>query len=69
MLMNKIIVNGKEYRYEIDQTVADLLRDLKLPQNGLAVVINDEIVPRKQLYGHRLQDGDRIEIIRAIGGG
>jgi sulfur carrier protein len=52
-------------------TVASLLNHLGIEggQKGIAVAVNDEVVPRSQWSAHALADGDRVEIIRATQGG
>lgn len=50
-------------------TLAALLHVLALDQVRCAVEINGELVPRTTHATHVLQAGDRVEIVRAIGGG
>ncbi len=65
----EIIVNG-ETRCVCDAlSVAQLLTEMSLPQQRLAVEVNMEIVPRSAYTTQQLQAGDRVEIIRAVGGG
>ncbi len=51
------------------QTVARLLEELELADKRVAVEVNQEIVPRSRYQAHRLHNADRVEIVRAIGGG
>ena len=63
-----IILNGESREFPAGTTVAALIEMLKL--NGrLAAERNGEIVPRSAHAATALTDGDRIEIVRAIGGG
>jgi sulfur carrier protein len=65
----EIELNGEARSVAQDQTLAGLIESLALSQKSLAVAVNREIVPR-QLWPERpLQAGDRIDIVRAIGGG
>ncbi len=65
----KISVNGQGRDIPAPLTVATLLQDLGLQGKRVAVEVNREIVPRT-LQGERvLQDGDRVEVVQAIGGG
>ncbi len=50
-------------------TVADLLVLLQLAGRRVAVELNLDIVPRSAHAEHRLQPGDRVEVVHAIGGG
>jgi len=64
-----IEVNGTPRQVAVDTTVADLLEQLSLPVDGLAVAIGRDIVPRSERSERRLAAGDRVEILRAVGGG
>jgi sulfur carrier protein len=46
-----------------------LIDRLELTGKRLAVEVNEEVVPRSLHAGYRLHDGDRVEIVHAIGGG
>ena len=65
----KITVNGEEYILPAETSVAELLKTLSVPQAGVAVAVNFEVVRRQALETTRIQDGDKIEIIRAVQGG
>ncbi|MHB1566140.1 MAG: sulfur carrier protein ThiS [Acidiferrobacter sp.] len=65
----RIIINGQPHEYRDAPTVAALLATLGLVGRRVAVEINTEILPRSRHHDHRLQDGDRVEVVQAIGGG
>ncbi len=65
----KIQVNGDTREYGADRTVADVIADLGLAGKRIAVELNKEILPYTQHASQRLQEGDRLEIVQAIGGG
>lgn len=65
----KIQVNGDSREYGADCTVADVIADLGLTGKRIAVELNKEILPYTQHADQRLQEGDRLEIVQAIGGG
>ncbi len=65
----QIIVNGTQREVAEGTSTKQLLEDLELQEARVAVEVNREIVPRSSLAQHRLQAGDRVEIVRAIGGG
>jgi sulfur carrier protein len=65
----EVFVNGETRQLPEGMTVAQLLEDMALTGKRLAVEINLEIVPRSIHGSHRLQAGDRVEIVHAIGGG
>lgn len=65
----KLRVNGEELETVEALSLRQLLELLRLPVDGVAVAVNQEVVPRGQQPQKFLTDGDRIEVIRAVGGG
>jgi thiamine biosynthesis protein ThiS len=66
----QIILNGKpEVLNKDTSTVHNLLNNLGIKQNNVAVEINLELVPRSLYQSHQIKDGDKIEIIHFVGGG
>ncbi len=66
--MKKITINGK-IADTTAETIDVLLKELSVPREGLAVAVNDEIIPRTHHSEHILNEGDVVEIIKPIGGG
>ena len=64
-----ILLNGQPREEPAELTVAELLARLKLPPRGIAVELNQQIVPRSRHAEQKLRDGDRIEIVSLVGGG
>ncbi|MDE3021293.1 MAG: sulfur carrier protein ThiS [Pseudomonadota bacterium] len=64
-----ITVNGKRQEIAEQKSVASLLFCLDLNGKRLAIELNGEILPRSQFASTLLADGDRLEIIVAVGGG
>jgi sulfur carrier protein len=65
----QVLVNGKAHRFERATDVCALLAELRLADRKVAVERNGEIVPRSAHAGTLLADGDRLEIVVAVGGG
>jgi thiamine biosynthesis protein ThiS len=65
----QIHVNGEAKAWRSGATVADLLRDLDLKTERVAVEVNLEILDRAAFAQHSLKEGDRVEILSFIGGG
>jgi sulfur carrier protein len=65
----QIIVNGNSTELPDGASMADLIERLALAGQRLAVEVNEELVPRSRFQAHRLESGDRVEIIHAVGGG
>ncbi len=67
--MIELIINGKPERLDDAPTVLALLEARQLAGKRLAVERNGEIVPKGQHAHTLLADGDRLEIVVAVGGG
>jgi len=65
----EIVLNGNRLPVQEGITVTGLLEAQQLAERRVAVEVNGEIVPRGRHAEHRLQPGDRIEIVHALGGG
>jgi sulfur carrier protein len=64
-----ITVNGEPCRTPAGNHVSDLIAQLGLDGRRVAVAIGREVVPRSEHTLRRLRDGDRVEILEAVGGG
>jgi sulfur carrier protein len=64
-----VTVNGDRTALPPGITVAGLLQRLDTAGKRVAVERNGEIVPRSQHAATALDDGDRLEIVIAVGGG
>ena len=65
----QIQLNGDAVELPDAMTVADLIVHLELTGKRLAVEVNEDIVPRSQHPELTLSEGDRVEVVHAIGGG
>jgi sulfur carrier protein len=64
-----LTVNGEAHSFEQPPSCQQLLERLNLAGKRVALERNGEIVPRSRLGEQLLADGDRIEIVVAVGGG
>ena len=66
-----IVLNGKKLDVPAGATLDALLlqNDISTRTDGVAVAVNDAVVPRRQWAGILLQEGDAIEVIHAVQGG
>ena len=72
MATNRMIVvtvNGTAHRFEQALNCQQLLERLSLAGKRVALERNGEIVPRGRFAEQRLAEGDRLEIVVAVGGG
>jgi sulfur carrier protein len=67
--MIQVVVNGAARRYDRPLAVAELVEKLALAGKKIAVERNGEIVPRSAHGSTLVADGDRLEIVVAVGGG
>ena len=67
-----ISVNGEQTAVDDAITVSELLallNDGNPNTRGIAVALNGEVVSRSRWEQAVLRDGDRLEVLRAVGGG
>ncbi len=65
----EILLNGASTTVPSDGTVAQLLAERSLGDRKVAVEVNGMIVSRSAHATHTLREGDRVEIVHALGGG
>lgn len=63
-----IRLNG-EAREIAARSISELLQEIGMPVQGVAVALNARVVRRADHAATTLQEGDEIEIIRAVQGG
>lgn len=68
--MMQATVNGDVMELDTAKTIAALVEQItgSTEQRGLAVARNGEIV-RRDAWSQRIEEGDEIEIVRAVQGG
>lgn len=64
----KIKINDKETDVKAT-SLQELAQELTLPEKGIAVAVNNRMVPRSNWQLTELHDGDKIVIIKAVCGG
>jgi sulfur carrier protein len=66
----RVQINGQPHEFsDAALTVTDLLARLELAGTRIAVEMNGDVVPRSRHAETAVRDGDRFEIIVAVGGG
>ena len=65
----RISVNGKELEVADGLSVEGLLAHLGVTREYTAVAVNREVTPKSAYAATTLREGDRVEIVRPMGGG
>lgn len=63
-----VVVNEQKVEVDEQTTVAALLKTLGYPERGVAVAMDDAVLPRSR-WTATLSDGDRLEVLTAVQGG
>jgi sulfur carrier protein len=67
--MITVHVNGKERQLDSPMALAAFLELLSIPQRNFAVAHNGVVLRKAEFGNVVLREGDRLEIVRAVGGG
>jgi sulfur carrier protein len=65
----KILLNNKSTLLDDGLTIKRLLDKIDIRDKYLAVEVNEQIIPKSNHESFLIEDGDKIEIVTAIGGG
>ena len=67
--MITVSINGESRQFPQAVSVAALIEEMGLAGKRIALERNGEIVPRGRFAEQQLAEGDRLEIVVAVGGG
>jgi sulfur carrier protein len=67
--MISLVLNGKERQLPREMPIASLLETLGVDRRTVAVAKNGDVVPRDTFDRVVVRQGDRIEVVRMVGGG
>jgi len=65
----RVTANGETYELPETRTIAEFVRDRGLDPRFVVVERNGEPLERSRYESVTLEDGDRIEVVRAVAGG
>ena len=65
----QLTINGTERKFEGVSTLSDLIGELGMKPDRVAVELNRDIVQRSKWSETLLKDGDKLEIVHFVGGG
>lgn len=65
----KVQVNGQEREFSGEMNIVQLLHELGMMVDRVAVEVNQQILDKKEFNTHFLKNDDKIEVISFVGGG
>ncbi|HYG69534.1 MAG TPA: sulfur carrier protein ThiS [Anaeromyxobacteraceae bacterium] len=65
----QVRINGELRELPDGSTVASLLAHLGVKAQRVAVEVNETVVTKDRYDGHRISQGDSVEIVAFVGGG
>jgi sulfur carrier protein len=66
----QILINGNARQFAAgSMTIADVVKELNIAGKRIAIECNGEIVPRSLFAEVAIKEGDKLEIVGAVGGG
>ena len=65
----KIFINGDLKKIPQETNIVSVLESLNISSKHIAIEINENLVFRSDWQETNLKDGDKVEIVKAIGGG
>ena len=69
LIVAKIQLNGSSYDVSIKTNLYDLLNNLSIPDDKVAIELNGTIIEKSKYIKVYLKKGDKVEIVHFIGGG
>ncbi len=67
--MISIVVNGKPVELDRPMSVTDYLNQIGFEGRRVAVAVNSEVLQSEEYEGTIIGEGDRVEVVRPVGGG
>ena len=65
----RIQLNGKQHEIQDELSIAELLQNLEIRTDRVAVEVNMEIMEKSGFQSRLLHEGDQVELMSFIGGG
>jgi thiamine biosynthesis protein ThiS len=65
----KVFINGETQEIPNEVNLSELLKNLSLPSERVAIELNKEVVRKRDWENVKVADSDKIEIIHFVGGG
>lgn len=68
-MIMQLVINGQEKDLQSSGTIAQMLKELEITGSHIAVALNFQVVPHSSYDQTQLHEGDKVEIVHAVGGG
>jgi len=65
----RLVINGEERGFTSVSTISDVLAQLNLKADRVAVELNRELISRNRWARTQLSEDDKLEIVHFVGGG
>ena len=65
----KLTINGEPREFDAVSTISELVSQLGMKPDRVAIELNHELVPRNRWAETQLSDRDKLEIVHFVGGG
>ncbi len=65
----QITINGEKKTFQNELNLTELLENLSLPDERIAVELNKKVVRKKDWESVKIENADKIEIVHFVGGG
>jgi len=65
----KLVINGEDREFSTVSSLSDLVEQLGMTPDRVAVELNLDLVSRDRWTATTLSDGDKLEIVHFVGGG
>ncbi len=65
----RVLVNGETKEIPNEVNLSELLKNLSLPSERIAIELNKEVIRKRDWENVKVVDADKIEIIHFVGGG
>lgn len=65
----RVLINGEPRELSEGLNLSDLIRELALAPERIAIELNHEVVRRTEWSAKKIADGDQIEMVHFVGGG
>lgn len=64
----KLLINSEQKQFS-GKNISELTRSLNMSINGIAIAVNDKVIPKAEWEKSTLKENDKITIIKATQGG